>query len=272
MTPTKRPIAFVLASSNHGTLIVNRHDYRMVNPKQGFGVGFQILNSSSFDPEEVSFVLALLQKRRRYFGDGVVALDCGANIGVHTIEWARLLHGWGSVLAFEPQERIFYALAGNIAINNCLNATATLAAIGAANDRIRIPAPNYLIPSSFGSLELRAGAHNEFIGQPLDYSGADTVTVQQITLDSLALPRVDFIKLDIEGMELEALSGAAETIDRCRPQMLIETIKSDKEKLLPLLEQKGYLVYPAGINILAIHRADPTCGDLSMQANGLHLA
>lgn len=272
MIPTKRPIAFVLVSSNHGTMIVNRHDYRMINPKQGFGVGFQLLGSSSFDPEEVNFVLALLQKRKRYFGDGVVALDCGANIGVHTIEWARLLHGSGSVMAFEPQERIFYALAGNIAINNCLNATAALAAIGARNDRIRIPAPNYLIPSSFGSLELKQGDRNEFIGQPLDYSGSGTATVEQITLDSLALPRVDFIKLDIEGMELEALSGAGDTIDRCRPQMLIETIKSDKEALLRLLEQKDYLVYPVGINLLAVHRSDPTCGDLSMQSNGLHLA
>ncbi|MBK9130059.1 MAG: FkbM family methyltransferase [Gammaproteobacteria bacterium] len=272
MTPTKRPIAFILASSNHGTLIVNRHDYRMVSPTQGFGVGYQILNSSSFDHEEVNFVLALLQKRRKYFGNGVVALDCGANIGVHTIEWARLLHGWGSVVAFEAQERIFYALAGNIAINNCLNATATLAAVGAENDRIRIPAPNYLIPSSFGSLELRKAARNEFIGQPIDYSDTGTTTVDQITIDSRAYPRVDFIKLDVEGMELEALAGASATIDRCKPQMLIETIKSDKEKLLSLLEQKGYLAYPAGINILAIHGSDPTSKDVSLQQTGLHLA
>lgn len=272
MTPTKRPIAFILASSNHGTLIVNRHDYRMVSPTQGFGVGYQILNSSSFDHEEVNFVLALLQKRRKYFGDGVVALDCGANIGVHTIEWARLLHGWGSVVAFEAQERIYYALAGNIAINNCLNATATLAAVGAENDRIRIPAPNYLIPSSFGSLELRKAARNEFIGQPIDYSDTGTTTVDQITIDSRAYPRVDFIKLDVEGMELEALAGASATIDRCKPQMLIETIKSDKEKLLSLLEQKGYLAYPAGINILAIHGSDPTSKDVSLQQTGLHLA
>ncbi len=271
MTPTRRPIAFILVSSNHGTLIVNRHDYRMINPKQGFGVGYQVLTTSSFDHDEVNFALALLLKRRTHFGDGVVALDCGANIGVHTLEWARLLHGWGTVLAFEAQERIYYALAGNVAINNCLNATATLAAVGAENGRIRIPVPNYLMPSSFGSLELRKRENNEFIGQEIDYSDAGTTTVELITLDSLNLSRVDFIKLDIEGMELEALAGAADTIRRFRPQMMIETIKTDREKLLLLLQQMGYVIYPMGINVLAIHESDPTSKELTIEGGGLRL-
>lgn len=36
-------LAFVMASSSHGTMIVNRFDYRMVAPDRGYGVGFQIL-------------------------------------------------------------------------------------------------------------------------------------------------------------------------------------------------------------------------------------
>ena len=39
-----------------------------------------------------------------YFGDGVMAIDCGANVGVHTLEWSRLMYGWGEVIAFEAQE------------------------------------------------------------------------------------------------------------------------------------------------------------------------
>ncbi|HET9175921.1 MAG TPA: FkbM family methyltransferase [Pseudolabrys sp.] len=56
----------------------------------------------------------------------------------------------------------------------------------------------------------------EFIGQPIDYSPAKTVTIQKISLDALALPRVDMIKLDIQGMELEALEGGA-AYNRARP-------------------------------------------------------
>ena len=71
----------------------------------------------------------ILALRRRHYGEGVLAIDCGANIGVHTIEWAKAMTGWGSVLAIEAQERIYYALAGNIAINNCFNAFAIHAAV-----------------------------------------------------------------------------------------------------------------------------------------------
>jgi FkbM family methyltransferase len=73
--------------------------------------------------------VSVLNLRRQYFKDGVFAIDCGANIGIHTVEWAKCMTGWGSVLAIEAQERIYYALAGNIAINNCFNAVAFHAAI-----------------------------------------------------------------------------------------------------------------------------------------------
>src|SRR6266446_9074833 len=165
-----RKLAFVLASSNHGTMIVNRFDYRMVDSQRGYGVGFQILETAAFDPMEVKLALELLGFRRRHYGDGVVAIDCGANIGVHTVEWANTMTGWGSVLAIEAQERIYYALAGNIAINNCFNARAIHAAVGAESGVLKIPSPDYLRAASFGSLELKQHQTNEFIGQKIDYS------------------------------------------------------------------------------------------------------
>ena len=169
MQSVGRKLAFVLASSNHGTMIVNRFDYRMVDAQHGFGVGFQILETAQFDPLEVNMAVELLALRRKYHGDGVVALDCGANIGVHTVEWAKAMTGWGSVLAVEAQERIYYALAGNIAINNCFNALAVHGAVSSESGVLAIPNPNYFVPSSFGSLELRQSSANEYIGQPIDY-------------------------------------------------------------------------------------------------------
>ena len=47
--------------------------------------------------------------------------------------------GWGSIEAFEPQERIYYALAGNIAINNLFNARAIFAAVGETDGWITVP-------------------------------------------------------------------------------------------------------------------------------------
>ena len=93
MQPVGRKLAFVLASSDHGTMIVNRLDYRMVDTERGYGVGFQILQTAAFDVAEVRLMVDLLALRRKHFGDGVVAIDCGANIGVHTIEWAKAMTG-----------------------------------------------------------------------------------------------------------------------------------------------------------------------------------
>jgi FkbM family methyltransferase len=258
MRNVRRTLAFVLASSNHGTMIVNRFDRHMAAPGQEIGVGYQLLERAAFDPAEVELVVQLLEIRRHHHGDGVMAIDCGANIGVHAIEWAIAMTGWGSVIAVEAQERIYYALAGNIAINNCFNAVAVHAAVSSESGVMKVPVPNYMTASSFGSLELRPTGRNEFIGQAIDYSDAKTVQVQKLALDALQLPRVDFIKIDVEGMEIEALEGGRQTVERCRPILLIEQIKANGETLRKWLLDRGYVITNAGINLLAIHRADAT--------------
>jgi FkbM family methyltransferase len=263
MRNPRRKIAFVLAASDHGTMIINRLDYRMLDQRSGIGVGFQILETASYDAAEVDNALGLLALRRQYFGDGVTAIDCGANIGVHTIEWAKHMSGWGQVVAIEAQERIFYALAGNIAINNCLNARALYAAIAAKTGTMRVPTPDYLKPGSFGSLELRARQGVEFIGQPIDYSDRAGIEIRTVTIDTLALERIDMIKIDVEGMELEALEGGKESLVRSRPILIVESVKSDKAKLRSVLEQLGYRLFEMGMNLLAIHESDKTLGHVN---------
>ena len=253
---TKRPVAFVLAAANHGTMIVNRND-SYTGAGGSFGVGYEIFGQSSCGQEEIDVALQLLDARKENFGAGVVALDCGANIGVHTIEWSKHMHGWGEVFAFEAQERIYYALAGNIALNNCFNARAFWTAIGAAGGTIRVPVPNYLVPSSFGSLEIRKTAATEFIGQEVDYSDAKTNETVLRSIDSLRLNRVDFIKIDIEGMEMEALAGARGAIQAHKPIMLIEGIKTNLGDLTRFLQEHGYRYFTFGINVIAIHNSDP---------------
>lgn len=253
---TFRPVAFILASTDHGSMLVNRHDY-MVAGNGGYGVGFQLLNTSSFDHDEVNLLLQLLEVRKQHFGEGVVAIDCGANVGVHTIEWAKFMHGWGKVIAFEAQERIFYALAGNITLNNCFNARAIWAAVGTNEGTINVPVPDYFTPSSFGSMEIRKTESTEFIGQVIDYSEEHALITPMISIDSMDLPRVDLIKIDIEGMEMEALEGATNTIQKSKPQLIIEKIKSNEEELNRFLSSRGYKIFTLGINLLAIHESDP---------------
>lgn len=262
-----RKLAFVTVATNHGTLIVNRFDRHMTDQASGYGVGLQLLETASYDPGEVDLALKLLDLRRRHYGDGAVAVDCGANIGVHSIEWAKHMTGWGMVLAFEAQERIYYALAGNIAINNCFNARAFHAAVASEPGTMKIPQPNYLAPGSFGSLELRKRENNEFIGQEIDYSESNMTAVSTIALDSFNFPRLDLIKMDIEGMELDALAGAGKCIASHHPIVLVEIAKSDQNELRAWLERLDYSVFNIGMNFLALHKSDKCMADLKVQTS-----
>lgn len=256
--------AFVLASSDHGPMIVNRMDYNYTATGDFYGVGAQIMENGSYDPRDVAILKNLLQCRREHFGAGVVAIDGGANIGVHTVEWSRLMRGWGSIIAVEAQERMFYALAGNLALQNCLNARALWAALSNVPGILDIPEPDYTKQGSFGSFELKARVGTEFIGQPIDYA-KPTSKVRQIMVDGLGLERLDLMKLDLEGMEAEALDGSAETIERCKPILYVETIKSDKDAIRQALEGAGYCVFPHGMNVMAIHKDDPTLGNIAVE-------
>jgi FkbM family methyltransferase len=181
------------------------------------------------------------------------------------------MQDWGTVRAFEAQERVYYALAGNVALNNCMNARVHLAALGSQVGSLQIPQPDYHQSASFGSLELRERPNNEFVGQDVSYKAKDLVEVPMTTIDALSLQRLDFFKLDIEGMEIEALEGARETIVRCRPVLHIEKIKCDQVALSALMNQWGYHSFNIGMNLLAIHEASPLLKHFTQTEAGLAL-
>jgi FkbM family methyltransferase len=252
-----RKLPFVLASTSHGTMIVSHLDHHADANGVRFGVGYQLLETSMFDAVEVTTAAQMLGLRRKHHGDGVVAIDCGANIGVHTVEWAIAMTGWGRVVAIEAQERVYYALAGNIAINNCFNASAIHAAVASQSGVMKMPQPDYFQASTLGSLELRQGPRTEFIGQQIDYSDAAAVQIRAVALDDLDFDRVDLIKIDVEGMEIDALDGAKRLIEKHRPIVLVEHLKTGVTPLMQWLSPRGYHVVQMGLNLLAIHESDP---------------
>jgi FkbM family methyltransferase len=263
MVSNPNAVAFIVASTNHGTLIVNRLDYH--NHGNGmFGVGDSLLRYGTYEGEVQQTIYTMLALRRKHHGDGVVVLDCGANIGVHTVVWARSMTGWGRVEAFEAQERLYYALCGNIAINNCWNARAHQKVLGDdPTGTMNLPLLDYTIPSSYGSLELRQTEKSEPIGQEPVIDSAETGIT---TIDDMVYERVDFIKIDVEGMELEVLYGARDTIKTAKPMLLIEAIKDPDGEIVAFLRLHGYRWYPLGLNYLAVHRDDPVAAHVMSTA------
>ncbi|BDC39905.1 hypothetical protein PTKU15_32020 [Paraburkholderia terrae] len=82
---------------------------------------------------------------------------------------------------------------------------------------------------------------------------------------------MDLIKLDIEGIAIEALRGATETILKFKPMIAIEVIKSDQEKIKRFFTELGYQYFPAGLNLIAVHSADPSLQHLSLREGALYL-
>lgn len=141
-----------------------------------------------------------------------VVVDGGANIGLISIPVAQAVREKGGVVhAFEVQRMLFYALCGSAALNDLENLRAHRIGLGEARAVLKVPPINYGVPQDFGMVSLINQAES---------SGTDDVEIASI--DELALPRLDFLKLDVEGMEIDALKGARRMIEEHLPWCWIE--------------------------------------------------
>ena len=161
---------------------------------------------------------------------GDVVLDVGANIGAHTLFFARQVTPTGHVHAFEPQRLVYYTLCGNLALNDVTNVVCCQSAVGASAGTIMVPPVDYSRPGNFGRIMLGNHATGE--------------SVPLVTIDGLALPRCNFIKVDVEGMELDVLHGAAQTIARCRPYLYVENDRPEQSaELIAFIDRLDYTLY-----------------------------
>jgi len=161
---------------------------------------------------------------------GDIVLEAGANIGSHTLFLARAVGQAGRVLAFEPQQRVYQMLCANLALNELFNVDPLLCGLGARADIMQVP--RYVLDQEInvGGVALCEG---------LSRPGYEPVAIR--TVDSFQLSRLDFLKVDVEGMEHDVLDGARETIWRCRPIMYLENDREEKsEALLELVDELGY--------------------------------
>jgi len=149
---------------------------------------------------------------------GDVVLDVGANIGYFTMAFARRVGKEGCVISFEPQRLPYLCLCANIAINSMAEYVQPVrSAVGAEKGMAKIEVVN-----SWAQVQNVGGTR---LNAPSEVM--DDVPVAKI--DDLALPEVDFIKIDVEGMEQFVLAGAVETIKRCRPVIFSESLYQDEE-------------------------------------------
>ena len=193
---------FTVIESEYGKFIVNRHCAHQAE--------HLIKTGRPHIQDEVNTILTLVGQ----LPENCVVVDAGANIGLVAVPVAQaVLPRGGVVHAFEVQRMMFYALCGSAALNDLENLFVYNQALGSAVGTLGAGRPDYGQPQDFGQFSL------------IDQSGAQPEQVEVVTVDSLALPRLDFFKIDVEGMEIEVLKGARNSIERHLPLAWIECWK-----------------------------------------------
>lgn len=148
---------------------------------------------------------------------GDLAVDVGANFGMHTMILAQQVGEEGSVIAFEPIPANLRLLRRNVYLNDFNKRTAIVeSAIS------NLPVPTLKMEMDSDSLEPSAaisivGNHKQ-TGQSLEVANQSL----DAALKSYTPSKGCFIKIDVEGAELSVLRSATETLARLKPTLLIE--------------------------------------------------
>jgi len=183
--------------------------------------GLDFLQFKRFDQEE--------QFLRNLDLKGKIIYDIGSHIGILTIFFANKCAG-GGVISFEPNPETYLKLKNNVQLNQLNNVKILNIDIGDKQE-IKTLAVRRYYPGS--------GSMKDDIKSDILSEKYKTFQVEVHTLDSCIkkrdLPKPDLIKIDIEGMEYNALLGMAETLSKYKPLLYIEIHGSDEEKKLQIL-------------------------------------
>jgi FkbM family methyltransferase len=148
-----------------------------------------------------------------------VILDVGANIGAHTLPLAGMAKvSGGRVYSFEPTAWAFGKLRRNLMANPSLSEYVSTYQ-GYLSDASRRQPPT-TVPSSW-SLKDRWDTHPVLCSRAMPTEGATSVTLDEFLADE-GLERLDLLKLDVDGNELEVLTGAMASIARFMPRNVVE--------------------------------------------------
>src|SRR6266446_1378241 len=184
-----------------------------------------------------------------------VVLDIGANIGSHGLPLARQLGPGGRVICIEPTDYAFAKLKTNAALNPNLADRLILLQAALTDKSAATIAPGQTgIPSFYSRWPLRGetgGRHVRHLGQLETAKGARLLPLdrlfEELSASGRIHERLTFVKLDVDGHELEVLRGAEATFARYKPAILLEIaphvqdeVPRRFEELLETFQAFGY--------------------------------
>ena len=212
-------------------IVEGRRGKFLVNPNDTF-IGSSLIAYGEWGEAEVRLFDQLLKP-------GDVVVEVGANIGSHTIPLSKVVGQTGVVHAFEPQRLVHQMLNANLALNDCFNVFPYRTAVGATEGHVDICNIPPYHPLNYGNI---------VIG--MDYGGDSAMErVPLITIDRLDVTRLDLLKVDAEGMDLQVLQGAIVSIQKHRPAIFTEATPASASAITTFFEKLGYTAYWYGTTL-----------------------
>jgi len=195
---------------NHFTVVESIYGKIIVNRNCDFQIDALAKTGRTHIESELQNIFQFVDK----LTPGAIIIDAGANIGLFSIPVAQRRKDV-SIIAFEPQRIIYNALCGSIALNDLSNVYVHNAAISDCAQYLVLPIIDYSMKMDYGTVQVQPGEiqENTFMRNSM---------VRGITIDAMDLPRCDFIKIDVEGFEIQAIKGAKNTIKTFKPILWVE--------------------------------------------------
>lgn len=189
--------------------------HRIYTARSGLAKGLKRKGGLGFIPRQLSleekFLLSLDI-------NGQTIYDIGGHVGIFTLFFARSVGKNGKVITFEPNPWNYNMILEHLKLNNFDNVKVYKIALGKKREDATLAVRKS--ETGTGSLQENIKA------SILQEKGAETVQVEVDTLDNQIttnnLPKPDFVKIDVEGLEMDVLGGMQRIIEDCKPKLFIE--------------------------------------------------
>jgi FkbM family methyltransferase len=213
----------IIDTKSFNAVVKGRYGYIIYN-KNDVYIGKAIEKYGEYSEHEVKLF-------RRFCSKGSIVVEVGANIGTHTLAFSKLVGKTGRVHTFEPQRIVFQTLCANIALNSLENVECYQEAISDEKGYLFLPDIVYDIEGNFGGI----GIDKSNSGNKISVSTLD---------DLLQIPRLDFMKIDVEGMERKVINGAKNLLKKYKPILYVENDRPDKSRdLIELIRSMDYKLF-----------------------------
>ncbi len=175
---------------------------------------------------------------KEFLKPGDCCIDIGAHLGYFTIELSRIVGTNGHVYAIEPMTKFFNTLKGVVSRKNRQNITLHQVAMGGETEYVEMGIPQVANVKKFAYARvIKTSTFLEYV---------ESEKVKNVSGDKMFsdLPRIDFIKADVEGLELSVFRSFLQVIGTHKPIILCELgDPTERKNLLELLSPFSYSLY-----------------------------